>query len=228
LRTPLNAIIGFTGTLLMKLPGPLLPDQENQLNTIQTSARHLLLLINDLLDLAKIESGKIELHFEPVAIQSVIEEISNTLRPMAEAKGLRFEINIHQPNIIFYTDRRALSQIIINLTNNAIKFTESGFVRLELSHLTSDDTGGAPIMKIDVIDSGVGIREEDQQKLFIAFEQIDNTTTRRHEGTGLGLYLSQKLATLLGGRIIFQSQVILGSTFSLILPEGEHGTNSGH
>lgn len=218
LRTPLNAIIGFTGTLLMKLPGPLTAAQEKQLNTIQTSARHLLSLINDLLDLAKIESGKLELRFEAVAVQGVLEEIANTLRPMAEAKGLQFETQIDYQDVILYTDRRALSQIIINLINNAIKFTERGSVRLELHFLKRTDPSGEDAVEIDVIDTGIGIREADQERLFKAFEQIDNSTTRRHEGTGLGLHLSQKLAALLSGYIVFQSWPDRGSTFSLILP----------
>src|ERR1700732_4626966 len=124
LRTPLNAVLGFTGTLLMRLPGPLNADQERQLQTVQSSARHLLSLINDLLDLAKIELGKIELSLEPVVCQSVLEEISSSLRRLAENKGLEFHLNAPESELIVRTDRRALSQILINLVNNAIKFTE--------------------------------------------------------------------------------------------------------
>ena len=132
LRTPLNAIIGFTGTLLMKLPGPLTPDQEKQLRTVQASGKHLLSLINDLLDLAKIESGKVELNLEPVECQGVVQEVATALRPVAEAKGLAFEISAPADDLVLRADRRALSQILLNLTNNAIKFTEKGGVRLEL------------------------------------------------------------------------------------------------
>ena len=110
LRTPLNAILGFTGTLLMKLPGPLRADQEKQLRTVQSSAKHLLSLINDLLDLAKIESGKVELNLEPVPCQSVIDEVAAALRPLAETKGLAFAVQISNPHLIIRTDRRALSQ----------------------------------------------------------------------------------------------------------------------
>lgn len=218
LRTPLNAIIGFTGTLLMKLPGPLTPDQEKQLRTVQASGRHLLSLINDLLDLAKIESGKVELDYEPVSCRELLEEVAMTLRPQAEAKGLRFEL--HQPvtNIIIHSDRRAISQIILNLANNAIKFTEQGHVSLELyqqpenNHLST---------YISVTDTGVGIRTEDQVRLFHAFQQLETTGAHRHEGTGLGLHLSQKLAELLGGRITLQSEFGQGSTFTLVLLEGD-------
>src|SRR3569832_1458973 len=109
LRPPLNAIIGFTGTLLMRLPGPLTADQEKQLRTVQTSARHLLSLINDLLDLAKIESGKVELHPEPVACRGVVQEVATALRPLAEGKGLRFEASTPPDEVIVRADRRALS-----------------------------------------------------------------------------------------------------------------------
>src|SRR5213075_2785527 len=191
LRTPLNAIIGFTGTLLMKLAGPLTSDQENQLQTVRTSARHLLSLINDLLDLAKIESGKVVLNFEPVNCREVVNEVATALGPLAKAKGLRFEVVIPDDDVVVPADRRALSQIMINLTNNAIKFTERGFVRIELSRPNDH-------VELSVVDSGVGISETDQSKLFQPFEQVHGSAKRTFEGTGLGLHLSQKLASLLG------------------------------
>jgi PAS domain S-box-containing protein len=214
LRTPLNAIIGFTGTLLMKLPGPLTVDQEKQLRTVQTSAQHLLSLINDLLDLAKIESGKVELNFESVCCQSVLQEVAAALRPLAETKGLTFEVHYPAADLMIRTDRRSLNQILINLTTNAIKFTEKGWVRLEL---TQRGEVGRAYTEISVVDSGVGIRLEEQTKLFQAFEQIKNL--RRHEGTGLGLYLSRKLTELLGGQISVQSEYGKGSTFTVMIPE---------
>ncbi len=217
LRTPLNAVLGFTGTLLMKLPGPLTPDQEKQLRTIQTSARHLLSLINDLLDLAKIESGKVELHVEPVPCQSVLEEVTTTLRPLAEAKGLRFLVNIPEANITMQTDRRALNQILLNLANNAIKFTDAGTIQIELHQ--KQQAGLSKLTEISVTDTGVGMKAEEQARLFQAFEQLDTSNTRKHEGTGLGLYLSQKLAALLGGRIDFESVYGQGSRFTLSILE---------
>jgi len=220
LRTPLNAVLGFTGTLLMKLPGPLTPDQEHQLRTIQTSARHLLSLINDLLDLAKIESGKVEVQLEPVDCQDLLQEVATSLRPLAEMKSLGFEIIAPPTKIILQTDRRALSQILINLANNAIKFTEAGSVHIELNqHLEGEP--GRMITEFTVEDTGTGIQPDDQLRLFHAFEQVDNSTTRRHEGTGLGLYLSQKLAGLLGGHIEVQSVYGQGSTFKLVIPENQ-------
>jgi PAS domain S-box-containing protein len=217
LRTPLNAIIGFTGTLLMKLPGPLTSDQEKQLRTVQTSARHLLSLINDLLDLAKIESGKIELNPEPIVCQVVLQGAVTALRPLAESKGLRFETRVPPQDVTVRSDRRVLSQILLNLANNAIKFTETGEVSIEL---VCTEANGRKQTEFRVSDTGMGIRAEDQAKLFQAFTQIDNVGKPRREGTGLGLHLSQKMAEVLGGTISFQSEFGRGSTFSLVLVEG--------
>lgn len=216
LRTPLNAIIGFTGTLLMKLPGPLTHDQEKQLRIIQNSARHLLSLINDLLDLTKIESGKVELNFEPVVCQTMAQEVVNALRPLAEDKHLIFEANMPPQDFTVLTDRRALHQILLNLANNALKFTEQGGVQLEMARR---QTKGQAFIEISLVDSGIGIAPEDQSKLFQAFAQLDSSATRRYDGTGLGLYLSQKLARLLGGTIEFESNYGHGSRFTLVLPE---------
>jgi protein-histidine pros-kinase len=212
LRTPLNAIIGFTGTLLMKLPGPLTPAQEKQLTTVQGSARHLLSLINDLLDVAKIESGKLEIKIEPTSCRSVIEEVAASLRPLAEKKGLSLELDFAGGDIMLDTDRRALSQIVINLLSNAIKYTEAGVVEVSLAGTPGDKQSK---VEIHVRDTGCGIPATDQAKLFQAFTQLDSSSTRRHEGTGLGLHLSQKLAELLGAHITFTSQEGKGSTFIL-------------
>jgi signal transduction histidine kinase len=217
LRTPLNAIIGFTGTLLMRLPGPLTADQEKQLRTVQASARHLLSLINDLLDLAKIESGKVELHLERVEVQGVVQEITAALRPAAEAKGLAFEATVSPSDLAVRADRRALSQILLNLAGNAIKFTETGRVAVTAHRLQAD---GRPLVAFNVSDTGVGVRAEDQTRLFHAFAQVGAPRRQRQEGTGLGLHLSRKLAELLGGHISLQSEWGKGSTFTLVLAEG--------
>jgi protein-histidine pros-kinase len=213
LRTPLNAIIGFTGTLLMKLPGPLNVDQQSQLTTVQTSAKHLLSLINDLLDLAKIDSGKVEIKYETIVCQTVVEEVAAALRPLAENKGLRFKVKTPKSSMRVESDRRILSQILINLTNNAIKFTDEGQVQIELG---SQRVNGHTLATVEVTDTGIGIRPEDQQKLFQAFQQVD--IDHRGEGTGLGLYLSQKLAVLIKGRIELESEYGKGSVFRLLIP----------
>jgi PAS domain S-box-containing protein len=216
LRTPLNAIIGFTGTLLMKLPGPLNPAQERQLRTVQTSARHLLALINDLLDVARIEAGKVTLNLAPVDCCAAVEEVVATLQPQAAAKALHLSASLPQAELTLQTDRRLLCQIVINLIGNAIKFTEVGMVEVTLLRGAAADGGG---LVLHVADSGVGIAPEDQSKLFGAFSRVSSSRPRNPEGTGLGLHLSQKLAELLGGRIEFESQAGRGSTFSLLLPE---------
>jgi PAS domain S-box-containing protein len=214
LRTPLNAVIGFTGTLLMKLPGPLNGDQEQQLSTVQSSARHLLSLINDLLDLAKIESGKVEIKYERIVCQSVVEEVASALRPSAEKKGLDFQVLAPKGSVRVESDRRILNQILINLTNNAIKFTDKGTVKIELGTRL---VNGHSLVTIDVIDTGVGIRPADQERLFQAFQQVD--IDRRGEGTGLGLYLSQKLSVLIKGTIELESEYGQGSVFRLLIPQ---------
>jgi protein-histidine pros-kinase len=211
LRTPLNAIIGFTGTLLMELPGPLTAEQKKQLQTVKSSAHHQLSLINDLLDLAKIESGKVEVKLEPIDCGNVVHEVADTLRPLAEEKGLRFELRVPQ-GIFASTDRRALSQILINLINNAIKFTPKGTVTVELSQEKGETT-------ISVADTGAGIGREDQAKLFDAFARLEHAVSSRQEGTGLGLHLSQKLADLLGGQITFESELGKGSVFTFTIRE---------
>jgi PAS domain S-box-containing protein len=213
LRTPLNAIIGFTGTLLMRLPGPLTTDQEKQLKTVQASAKYLLSLINDLLDLAKIESGKVEMHFEPVITQKILAILKDILSPLATIKGLDFTVELPDKDINIITDRRALSQILINLVNNAIKFTERGAVRMSLSE---HEQAGQRMVDITVTDTGIGIKAEEQAKLFQAFSQLD-LNSRCFEGTGLGLYLSQKLAGLIDAKLSFHSTYGEGSSFTLSL-----------
>jgi protein-histidine pros-kinase len=212
LRTPLNAIIGFTGTLLMRLPGPLTADQEKQLRTVQTSAKHLLSLINDLLDLAKLSSGKVTLRPQPVVCQEVMREVAESLKPAAEERGLSLEVAAPEAPFVVRADRRALSQILLNLTNNALKFTDRGGVRLELSA----DGDGRPV-ELSVVDTGVGISREDRERLFQPFTQVGDEDLRERGGAGLGLHISQRLAELLGGGITVESEPGRGSRFTLRL-----------
>lgn len=218
LRTPLNAIIGFTGTLLMKLPGPLNAAQEHQLTTIQSSAKHLHSLINDLLDLARIEAGKVELLLEPVNCRELLEEIDAVLGPTAQAKGITFELTLPDSRSMVSADRRALTQILLNLANNAIKFTEHGSVQVEFAQ--EPGSSGGLVTCFAVTDTGVGITKQDQALLFQSFQQLGAPGVRRKEGAGLGLHLSQKLAELLGGGISCESEPGRGSRFALVLREG--------
>jgi signal transduction histidine kinase len=216
LRTPLNAILGFTGTLLMELAGPLNGEQTKQLRTVQTSSRHLLSLINDLLDLARIESGKMELRIETIDCAALLEEVAVGLRPLADGKRIELEVVTPRPGLTVRNDRRALSQILINLVNNAIKFTDRGRVRVGLSR---ENSNGNLVARFTVVDTGRGIAEENQQTLFAAFEQVGAPGAHPYEGTGLGLYICRTLATLLGVTISFESTLGEGSAFTLDVPE---------
>ena len=211
LRTPLNAIIGFTGLMLMRLPGPITTEQEKQLGLVQSSAKHLLSLINDLLDLAKIDSGSVEMHLVDVPCRAIVEEVAATLRPAAEAKGLALDAELPDGEVVLRTDRRALQQILLNLATNAVKFTEQGRVSLAIRR-----ERGRGEVAFDVVDTGVGISSDDQARLFQPFTQLAGPV--RGEGTGLGLHLCRKLAELLGGRIELVSAPAQGSRFSLVVP----------
>ena len=214
LRTPLNAIIGFTGTLLMRLPGPLTADQERQLRTVQASGKHLLSLVNDLLDLAKLTSGKVEVQLQVVSCQEVLTEVVSALRQLAETKSVAFEASFPALPLMVKTDPRAFSQIVFNLGSNAIKFAPGGSLRLELGEASDDSLS---LAAVHFMDTGIGIRPEDQERLFQAFERINPESGV--EGTGLGLHLCQKLAVLIGGRIEFESEFGRGSRFTLLIPK---------
>jgi signal transduction histidine kinase len=214
LRTPLNAIIGFTGTLLMRLPGPLTADQERQLTTVQSSARHLLSLINDLLDLAKIEAGAITaLHMAPARLEDLRDDLERTFREMAREKGLEFAIEL-APGLppSMRTDGTRVKQVLKNLLANAFKFTRQGSVRLRIAPHGPDTVAFA------VSDTGIGIPPDKREIIFEAFQQADGTTSRQYGGTGLGLSISRELTRLLGGELQLASEPGKGSTFTLILP----------
>ncbi|RQO81755.1 PAS domain-containing sensor histidine kinase [Acidovorax sp. FJL06] len=217
LRTPLNAIIGFTGTLLMKLPGPLNAEQDKQLRIVQTGAKHLLSLINDLLDVAKLSANKVMLNLEPVDCKALIQEVSATLELEARRKGLAFAVHMPSEDVLLTTDRRALSQILINLVGNAIKFTQQGQVDVVLHELPLPRGGRS--VQLRVRDTGPGIALQEQPRLFEAFSRVESADRRHHEGTGLGLHLSRKLAEALGGTLGFDSEEGRGSTFVLELQE---------
>ena len=224
LRTPLNAVIGFTDTLLMRLPGELNDAQERQLQIVRGNANHLLSLINDLLNLAKIEAGRVELNPEPVDCHALLREIAASFQPLAQGKGLALRLELPDDPLELITDRRALSQIMINLTGNAIKFTETGQVRLGLIAGTTD-TGapgessvhGEQRVAFIVEDTGTGIGKDEQAALFDAFVQGRAARTQGREGTGLGLHLSRKLAELLDGELVCDSTPGEGSRFTLTL-----------
>jgi signal transduction histidine kinase len=211
LRTPLNTIIGFTGIMLQGLAGPLKPEQEKQLNMVYDSAKHLLALINDILDLSKIEAGEVEIIKEEFDVASLINKVVKTVSPLAEQKGLGLTIALSPEVGRIFSDRRRVEQILLNLVNNAIKFTERGWVRIEGTIVDKH-------LQVSVQDTGIGIKPEDMPKLFQAFCQIDTGLARKHEGTGLGLSICKKLVTMLGGEIWAESEYGVGSKFSFTLP----------
>jgi len=211
LRTPLNSIIGFTGWLLMGMEGDLNEEQKKQLSMAKSSADELLELINDILDISKIEAGKVELAIEKFKIEEVIKDVVNRVLPLVKDKELKLIYNVPK-GIIINSDKRRIKQILMNLVSNAIKFTDQGNVKIDVKTINNDD------LEFIVSDSGIGIKKEEIEKLFQPFQQIDMSTTKRHEGTGLGLYLCKKLIDLLHGEISVTSQFGKGSEFKFIIP----------
>ncbi|MFN2298892.1 MAG: ATP-binding protein [Anaerolineales bacterium] len=224
LRTPLNSIIGFTGILLQNLAGPLTEEQRKQLTMVRDSARHLLALINDVLDISKIEAGQLEVIIEPFDLRASLEKVLGLVRPLAEKKGLALDIRLAPEIGSFDGDARRVEQILINLLNNAVKFTDEGGITLEAGYAPYPYRAPRTALRISITDTGIGIKPEDLQSLFQPFHQIDTGLTRRHEGTGLGLAICRRLAELLGGEIRAESEWGKGSVFSLILPVKEAGT----
>jgi PAS domain S-box-containing protein len=216
LRTPLNSVIGFTGVLLGGIAGKLQPQQEEPLRIVQRNGRHLLDLINDVLDLSKIEAAEMRLASLPFDLVVTLREAMESMAPAVSAKNLELRHSFAVEALPTIGDRRRLAQILLNLLSNAVKFTETGTITLSLSV----DAGLATIA---VQDTGPGIAAQDLPRLFREFEQLDVGLARRNEGTGLGLALSRRLARLMGGNIFVESQLGQGSTFIVILPLAEPG-----
>jgi PAS domain S-box-containing protein len=223
LRTPLNSIIGFTGTVLQGLAGPLNDEQRKQLEMVRDSARHLLALINDVLDISKIEAGQLEVSHEPFDLRASVMKIAGIVKPMADKKGLELRVSIAPEIDSLVSDPRRVEQVLLNLLNNAIKFTEHGAVSLTAEIAASGSEAQDSEIHIAVTDTGIGIKAEDLGMLFQPFRQIDSGISRQHEGTGLGLAICQRLAELLGGRVEAASEWGRGSTFTLVLPAQRRG-----
>ena len=211
LRTPLNSIIGFTGIIKGGLAGPVNDEQRKQLEMVYSSAKHLLGLINDILDLSRVEAGRLQLEFTEFAPADVLAEAVNSLMPMARLKHLVCEVAEADPALRIICDRKRFFQIVVNLANNAVKFTDTGSVRVSI-HPEGDR------LRVRVTDTGTGIRAENIGGLFEAFRQIDSSARRVFEGTGLGLYLCRKLLHLLGGEIGVETEYGRGSTFWFWVP----------
>ena len=209
LRTPLNSIIGFTGVLLQQMSGEINEEQGKQLSLVKNSANHLLALINDIIDISKIEAGKVEITIEEFDLSVLAQEIKDSFTVAVEKKELELLLKT-PPTLLIKTDERRTKQILVNFLSNALKFTDRG--EIEIRIVKKDQT-----VEMSVRDTGVGIKKEDMNKLFKDFSRIP-IKDRTIEGTGLGLYLSKKIADLLGGDIMAESEFGKGSVFILTLP----------
>ena len=211
LRTPINALIGYTALLLDGVLGEITAKQRDALTRGRAAAEHLLALINDILDLAKIEAGKMPLHVTEVTIRDVVLEVGQQIEPMVRKKQLQFNTDVASDAPPLLTDRTKVKQVLLNLLSNAVKFTTRGSVTIRARRV---ETG----VQIDVIDTGIGIRPDDLQAIWEDFRQVDQSRTREFGGTGLGLSITRKLLDRLGGTVTVKSTYGEGSTFSVTLP----------
>jgi signal transduction histidine kinase/putative methionine-R-sulfoxide reductase with GAF domain len=211
LRTPLNAILGYAELLVDGIYG-VLPDRPNGvLERIQNNGRHLLALINDVLDLAKIEAGQLTLTLEDYPLPEVVRSVVTSTEPLATSKGLKFTAAVQDEMPMAHGDARRVSQVLLNLVGNAIKFTDAGEVEIRAACANGQFT-------LTVRDTGPGIADADQERIFGEFQQIDNSNTRQKGGTGLGLAISKRMVELQGGTISVESALGQGSTFRVVLP----------
>ncbi|HKW45955.1 MAG TPA: ATP-binding protein [Gemmatimonadaceae bacterium] len=213
LRTPINALIGYSALLIDGVLGDINERQRDALRRGRAAAEHLLALINDILDLAKIEAGKMPLHLEEVELRDVIAEVAQQIEPMVRKKTLEFVVDIGLECPSLHTDRTKVRQVLLNLLSNAVKFTNKG--RVSVVARCAETSDG---VRIDVVDTGIGIREKDLQAIWEDFRQVDQSRTREFGGTGLGLSITRKLLDRLGGTVSVRSQYGDGSVFSVLLP----------
>jgi signal transduction histidine kinase len=212
-RTPLNAMLGYTSMLLQGVAGPLEPAAKRQLGRIESNGRHLLTIINEILDISRIEAGRMPLQITTFRIPDLVGEVKAELEPIIMRSRLSVTLDLAKDLRPVSSDRQKVKQILLNLLSNALKFTHEGVITISARRNAADRT-----VTIAVADTGIGIAAPDQQKIFEDFRQLDNSPTRAYGGTGLGLSICRRLAQMLGGRITLQSQVGKGSTFTLTLP----------
>jgi signal transduction histidine kinase len=213
LRTPINALLGYTALLRERIYGALTPRQDEALQRMQSSTSHLLELVNDILDLARIEAGRMPVHLEAVLLGPLVESVVDSVEPMARAKGLDLRVDVPGEIPALITDRTRVKQIVLNLLSNAVKFTRDGSVALTARALPAGDG-----VEIEVEDTGIGIEPAALAGIFDDFRQVDQSSTREFGGTGLGLSIVRKLLGLLGGSIRVESVPSEGSRFTVTLP----------
>jgi signal transduction histidine kinase len=212
LRTPLNAVNGFSELLLEGIHGTLTAKQKRYVENIHGSGRHLLQLINDILDLSKIEAGRMEVFPEEFSFRQIVDNATSVIQPLARKKGLDVEVSVNPGLDHVRLDPGKMRQVLYNLLSNAVKFTDQGKVSV------SAEPVDEALFELVVEDSGIGISPEDQGRVFREFEQVDGSHSRRYEGTGLGLALTRRLVELQGGTIRLESEVGQGSRFIVRLP----------
>ena len=216
LRTPLTAILGFSEILLSGLDGPLNPRQLEDATTIQANGRRLLLLVDDLIDIAAIGADRLDLRTRPIDSASALAQVVGEIRPLAGQKGIALTLEVPARPIEVRADPQRFHEMALNLLSNAVKFTPSGgTVRVQSTDETADDTGDRPMLTIEVIDSGIGIASENHERIFEKFQRLSGPEVA---GTGLGLAISRQLANLHGGSLTVSSTPGLGSRFILRLP----------
>jgi signal transduction histidine kinase len=211
LRTPLNAILGYTELILDGIYGEVPERIRVVLERVDKSGQHLLGLINDILDLSKIEAGQLVLSLNDYSLQDVVQAVFTAMEPLAAEKGLRLKVALMADLPVGSGDERRINQVLLNLVGNAVKFTDAGEVRIQAT--TSDGT-----FVVSVSDTGPGIAEADQQKIFEEFRQADGSSTRKKGGAGLGLSIARRIVELHGGRMWVESRPGAGSTFWFTLP----------
>jgi PAS domain S-box-containing protein len=212
-RTPLNAMLGYTSMLMQGVAGPLDPAVRRQLGRIESNGRHLLTIINEILDISRIEAGRMPLQMTRVRVADLAAEVRAELEPIILRSKLTVSTQLARDIPALWTDRQKVKQILLNLLSNALKFTHHGSVIIGAKLNQKDRT-----MSLSVSDTGIGIAPADQDRIFEDFRQLDNSPTRAYGGTGLGLSICRRLAQMLGGRITVQSHIGKGSTFTLTLP----------
>ena len=217
LRTPLTALEGYGELLEDEILGPLAPAQRDVIMRLRTVSRHLGSLIEDILTYASLEADRVVARVSQVSVDEVVDSLYPFVEPLAREKGINFRVDVEDGLPFLTTDEPKVRQILINLCQNAVKFTEQGEVQVRVSR-GSPGPDGLPTIRCMVKDTGVGIPAPDLQRLFRPFSQVDSSLSRRYGGTGLGLYISRRLATLLGGRIEVVSRPGEGSAFTLVLP----------
>ena len=216
LRTPLNSIIGFSEILVDGLAGDINEEQQEFINNILSSGKHLLLIINDILDMSKIRSGRMKLYIEEVSCDELITDIRQTINGVIQGKNQQFTQSVSDKITTLYIDKKKVKQVLLNLLGNANKFTpEGGLIELKISTALQN---GESAVRFSVADSGIGISPENFELIFDEFRQVDGSHSREYEGTGLGLPIAKKLVELHGGRIWVESKVNHGTTFHFTLP----------